>query len=392
MANDLKNEKEEKEEKENVLSFEDLCIRLSTNINKLRSAMGWNQKEFAEKWEISTGALNNYMNPKPEMLKIPPLDRLLRLCRIQDFAENGLRFGIDDLISETFDPQEVIRWHREASNVSAVKVSRNDYVGNYLCYLNDQTNLSDGLGNKKVRELRFGAMSVFDRIDSVSGKRTMQVYVKFFKPEKRSEAIKVKKELDEIFGSTTIKNDVSLKSNGKRNKEISEYVSKDAGFYSGELLFSGNRGFISIENENFFDKALIVFQVPEKNASNEFIGGIGSMTSVSHGGDRIPVSQKIIMSRYELNCDDLYIADYLNMSFPNFTHDESAKRISEFCSKLYNGSIEGLDESDKIALINARIHKVIIDYIKNNLTCVSGITKEENKRVYRLIQDNIRLI
>lgn len=374
-------------EKDYTITYEDLCVRIATNLVKLKEAMGWNQKEFAEKWGVATGALNNYINSKSNTLRVPPLDALLRLCQIPDFAENGLQFGIDDLISEDFNPKEVIDWYKSIANGERIKVLHSDYIGNYFCYLNDQANLSDGLGDKKVRDLRFGVFSIFDRVDSVSGKRTMQVYARFYKAEYRNKAEELKSKLDQIFGNTTIRDDITHKSHGDRNKELIDYVSKDMQFYSGELTFNGQHGFIHLSCENFRDKALIIFRIPEKNASNEFIGGIGSMTSVSHG-EHIPVSQKIILSRYKISRDDQYIADHLNMTFPNFTKDESAKKISEFCAKLYNNSIEGLDESDKIAVIKARLHKVIVDYIKNNLTCVSGISQEENMRVYRLIQDS----
>lgn len=370
------------------LSYPDLCKRVATNLTKLKDAMGWNQKEFSEKWHVATGALNNYINKDSNNLRIPPLDVLLRLCQIPDFSENGLQFGIDDLISESFNPEEIISWHKSTISGEKIKVSHSDYVGNYFCYLNDQANLSEGLGDKKVRDLRFGVFSIFDRVDSVSGKKTMQVYARFFKAEHRNKAEKVKSDLDKIFGETSVRDDIIPKSYGDRNKEIGEYVAKDAQFYSGELTFNGQHGFIHLSSETFCDKALIIFRIPEKNASNKFIGGIGSMTSVSHGSEHIPVSQKIILSRYKINRDDQYIADHLNMTFPNFTKDESSKKISEFCAKLYNKSIDGLEESDKIAVISARLHKVIVDFIKNNLTCVSGISKEENMRVYRLIQDS----
>ena len=374
--------------KSNVLTYNDLGKRIATNLSKLKDAMGWTQKEFAEKLGVSTGALNNYINAESVDLRVPSLDVLLRLCQIPDFAENGLQFGVDDLLSESFNPEEVIKWHKSVITGERITVIHSDYVGNYFCYLNDQANLSEGLGDKKVRDLRFGVFSIFDRVDSVSGKRIMQVYARFFKSENRNKAEELKLRLEHIFGNSSLKDDITPKSNGDRNKEIDEYVAKDSKFYSGELTFNGQHGFIHLSSETFSDKALIIFRLPEKNASNEFIGGIGSMTSVSHGSEHIPVSQKIILSRYKLNRDDQYIADHLNMTFPNFTRDGSAKKISEFCSKLYNNSIEGLDESDKIAVIQARLHKVIVDFIKNNLTCVSGVSKDENTRVYRLIQDS----
>ena len=87
----------------------DIYNRISTSLNKLKSAMGWNQKEFADKWGVSTGALNYYLNAT----RLPDLELLINLCGISDFTKAGLEFGLDDLLDEEFDPESTIKFKRK---------------------------------------------------------------------------------------------------------------------------------------------------------------------------------------------------------------------------------------------------------------------------------------
>lgn len=363
----------------------DIYNRVATSLNKLKSAMGWNQKEFADKWQIATGALNNYLNAT----RLPSLELLINLCGMPDFAKAGLEFGLDDLLDEAFDPESTIKFKRGLINTSALYVAHEDFIGNYLCYFNDQSDIAGKSGKKKRRELRFGVLSIFDDIDGVTAKRTMKVAATFYKEENRYKAIELKNELDRIHFNDMVNNGFAG-NRTERNNAIIAKMSDGSGMYKGELTFSGHFAFIDIVSEAYNDKALIILYIPPKNNQTNYIGGIGSIASVSHGREHTPSAQKIILSKYELTCSDQDVAPYLNMSYPNFTQEDDGRAISEFCSKLYSGEIKGLDENDKITVIQNRINKIIKDYIKDNLCCASSVSEIEDAKVYKLISSSIK--
>ncbi len=365
-------------------TIDDLFVRVSTNLNKLKNAMGWSQKEFADKWGIASGSINNYLKTDTKDPRIPSLDVLLNLCSIPDFEKAGLEFGIDDLLDEAFNPESTIKFKKGMLNATALYIPHEDFIGNYLCYYNDQSDLADRFGKKRRRELRYGVLSIFDDVNGVTAKRTMRVAATFFKEENRQMAIDLKNELDTInFNNMT---DERFSGNRtERNNSIIAKMSACSGIYKGELTFSDHFAFIDIISEAYSDKALMILYIPPKNNQTNYIGGIGTLTSVSHGRNHTPSAQKIILSKYELACSDQDIAPYLNMAFPNFTQKDDGRAISNFCSKLYNGEIKGLDENDKIVVIQNRINKINEDYIRDNLCCSSTVSEMEDAKVYQLI-------
>ena len=364
-----------------------IASRISTNLEKLRNAMEWSQREFAAKWGVATGAVNKYLKADGET--VPPLKALVNLCKIPDFSKAGLHFGIDDLLDEEFDPESIVKFKRGSISTASLYIPHEDFIGNYICYFNDQSDIADKYGEKKRREMRYGVLSVFDDVDGVTGKRTMKVAAAFYKESERQNAVEIKNALDKInFIDTPADGFAGSRTN--RNEAIIGSLSSKSACYKGVLSFSGQFAFIDIESEAYDDKALMIFYVPPKNNQTNYIGGIGTLTSVSHGREHTPTAQKIIISKYELTCSDQDITPYLNMSYPNFTQEQDGRAISIFCSKLYNGEIKGLDESDKITVIQNRINKIIKDYIKDNLCCASSVSEIEDAKVYKLISASIK--
>lgn len=383
-SNSAKNEsKENCEQKQKDLTTlkVDIGKILSINLTKLKSTMGWNHSEFAAKWAgMSIGALSYYLRGE----RIPSLEQLAFLCNIPDFQREGLEFSILDLISEDFDPEGTIRFKRSISNGNNIYIEHSDFIGNYICYFNDQSDITDKYGNKNNRELRYGVISIYDDVKGITARNVTKVAAAFFKANESSKAFDLKKELDNIHNINPDDDD-ELSAKGERNKKIIELISEKAGLYTGVLTFSGQFAFVDITSKAYNDKALIVLHVPPKNNTRNYIGGIGSIASVSHGRNHMPTAQKIIISKYELSGSPEAISPHLNMSYPNLTHIKDGQDIGKLCDKLYGGDYDCLNREDKIAVIQNRVNKIIKDYIKDNLCCASSVSEVEDAQIYKLI-------
>lgn len=191
----------------------DLYKIIAQNIRKLIEAMEWNQKKFADATGISEPALSNYMknlkesenSPKKDEedsdkknndnKRLPSVDYLYNLTRTQAFHDAGIVFTIDEFLSESFNPVTSEKRKRTISRTNTVGQT---FTGNYICYLFDQSKPINEFDFKHARELRYGVITVYGTF-TANGIYENRVVARFFKKEEYTDAIRLKKDLDEIF-------------------------------------------------------------------------------------------------------------------------------------------------------------------------------------------------
>ena len=102
----------------------------------------------------------------------------------------------------------------------------------------------------------------------------------------------------------------------------------------------------------------------------------------------MPVAQKIIISQVKLRCPDEVIASHLNMNSNAIDMGDQASLLAELCSKLFHPQTKAnyLDDSDRTAIIKARLNGMVCDYIQYAVFSVGTVSREEDKKVYSLIQ------
>lgn len=361
----------------NGLSSDALAIQVGANLLKLIKAVGWSQAKFAGETGISTGALSGYISGD----KIPSLFYLVNICAMKFFKEKGLDLTLDKLIMENFNPALTIQ--NRAGKTAEVKgtVPHGDFIGNYVCYFFDQSKPTDELDNKASRGLRYGVISIFDDYNALTGKPTTKAVASFFKEEEAEKAFGLKGKLDDIFSS-----DFKI---GVRNTSLMQEYEGVAGYYNGVVTFSDRHAFISVESEVYGDNALLVLYSPQKKTNVDYIGGIGSVASISHGRNHMPTAQKIIISKYKLGCSNEMIAEHLSMATANISQQTEAEDLAEFCRKLYSNTVAEmsyLDEFDKIAMIQRRMRQLVKNYVEKNVCCVCSVSEDEDKKVLALIR------
>ena len=374
------------------MAVKELTLRktLAENLKQVLKLSGLTHNEFAAKAQISTGALTNYLKGDSAG-RTPPVLTLLNICTMPELKARGINLEISDLVSSDFRPI-VDELHIDSSDVK-----HQDFIGVYNCYFFDQTkSISDDLAS--TRELRFGVIAVFDEIDKLTQEITMTCYAKFFKSDERRKADALHEDLYEVFAESK----EALKENEEnedfdfdlatefdlRNSQIRDIFENHTGFYSGEVTFSETHTFFNFNSPVFHDNALMVFYAPPKRADHKYIGGIGTVSSITHGSNHMPVAQKIILSSNPLDCSDEEIAEHLCISTGSVPLGSEAAALSMICNKLYDPKerLHFLDDDDKKSIIAERMNKLINNYIRKNINSVSCVSLEDDKKVYQLIR------
>ena len=356
---------------------------VSKNLRELIEAMGWTQSKFAEMTEISEPALSNYLKGSKNGGRLPPAEYLVGLCTMTEFKERGLELGLDLLISEKFNPKAIIKKNLSAPSVSRREMRHGDFLGNYICYFFDQSKPLYNQEPTESRALRYGVISVYDTYESLTGEMSVRVQAMFFKQTDLAKMLELKATLDAIYKQN------SNSSVNSRNLAIENaFVSESKSAYEGTVTFSDHHTFINVQSNNFGDNALIILYSPQKKADADYIGGIGSAVSVARGRAHMPAAQKIILSKYVLGCSNEMIAEYLNMSSVAIDQGKETEAICEFCRRLYSDEdfSKVFDEADKAAMIGRRLDQLAKNYIEKNICCVSSVSEDEDKAVYRLIE------
>lgn len=352
------------------------------NLKNLIDAMKWSQAAFAEETGISEPALSSYL--KGNEGRLPPLDYMVGLCMNEEFKVKGLNLTLDLLISEKFNPKALIQRKYNHPAASRKEVKHGDFLGNYLCYFFDQSKPVHNQDHKLNRELRYGVVSVFDVCESLTGDVGIKAIAAFLKEEDADTAFELKRKLDSIFNYNA--EEASLNS---RNMAIEEAFNIDGiSAYEGAVTFSDHHTFINVQSNVHGDNALIILYSPQKRMDSDYIGGIGSVASIARGRTHMPTAQKIILSKYELGCSREIIAEKLSMSSAEIAQEHEAEAICEFCHKLYmeQGYSMQFDEADKAALIRRRLDQLVRNYVEKNICCVGSVTEDEDKAVFKLIE------
>lgn len=347
----------------------------------IEDVLHWTKSKFADVTGIAQSTLSNYLDPDKDTSRIPPLEYMVTVCLMKELKEMGINLTMDLLISDKFNPKELINKRDNHPSVTRKQSKHGGYYGNYICYFYDQSKPVNNHDCKSNRELRYGVISIFDDCESLLGDTTIRAIASFFKEAEFDKASELKKSLDKIF-----KNNDIVKN---RNADIENaFNSNNISAYEGKVNFSDHHIFINVQSNIYGDNALIIMYSPQKKIDTDYIGGIGSVASIARGRTHMPTAQKIIMSKYELGCSREIIMENLKMSVATIDQEDAAKEICKFCNKLYLNPeyANNFDDADKVALIKRRLDQLVKIYIDKNICCVGTVTEDEDKAIFKLIE------
>ena len=346
----------------------------SLNLRKLIQYLDWSQAKMADALDVSEAAVSGYIRgtviPSPETMAL--------ITQIAAERKN-LRFTVDEFMFENLQFDLAQNNSRE---YVTEKEKHNDYIGNYYLYFFDQSKSGATASTRAARKLRYGVISIYQEMRRI-GEYGIYTCAKFFK--EAAEAYEFRDALDAI--ETENEDD-------KRSKTLELYrVDKEV--YIGEVTFNDNHVFVELNSGYFGDKALAVFYAPRKKADSSYIGGLGSMVSVSHGFAQMPVAQKVIMSDVRLNASPEKIASLLRMEPRDMPMSEEADDLYATYQMLTRDSKDELslsrylDDEDREAIFRSRLTQVVRSSADKHLNAVCSVTEQDDAAVYQLIKNSV---
>lgn len=312
------------------------------NLKKLSKQ--FSQKKLAEKTGFSQSSINNYLTKSSE----PSIQFLIAL-------KNAFGISVDDFLFSSLNVEE--------------SKSFDKYVGNYLIYYYNNDSYKGEVHANIKNTLNYGVISIFKEKELDKNVKISATFTK-----KRVDAVKLLKRLNIAQNSIEIIN-----------------LYKDFGnIYDGNLDVNEQNIFIDLESKEHKDKTFIILNNPPTNAN--YIGGVGTVNSISRGREHNPCAQFIILSKRVLDIPDGELYNLLKFNDYMIDLDDNIKDIIELFKRLYVSQNElsaELSETQKTAIIKNRIDLTLGNILESNAFRFAKISNREDDSVYRYIKEGI---
>lgn len=317
---------------------EALSKRLGKNLTSLHKYMGWSKSVLAQEIGVSGSSITNYTSGN-RMLPTEALDNIRNNTKIK----RKINLSVDDMFLENEDFRKKLHIPVPGNPDKISELKHKDFVGNYFLYLFDQSKTESEQIHLADRDMIFGVITVYSEAGDGN---TLSAYARFYTEKERKEAVAKKDALDKLI---------------KENKSFSEIMEafSDERSYSGTMTFSGRNVFVSLDNIVFKDSALLIFPVPNKPENVDYTGGLGCICSISHG-NHMPVAQKVVISRKQLEKADDEIRSCLMMSSASVSTSDEGERLLSLIEKFYvkdENNDFPLNELDINAIITKRLNQ-----------------------------------
>ena len=306
----------------------------------------YTKKVVAEKTGFSTSSIANYLSGK----SMPSALFLLQL-------KKAFRVDIDQFLTLPIDKTN---FNKEN------KFSYTRFFGNYIVYYYNSSAYKGKIGSYNYDILTFGIISVCDDIDYTSPKGVKANGLFMLT---RQDAENYLKELNSYDGDV---------------EKINAFYSKFTNHYWGSLSQNDSQLFVSLKNNN--DQCMIILNNPP--SSKKYVGGLGTVNSISRGREHVPCIQYIIISQTALEIADGEIYNMLSLDVPDFNVKNETAELLELIKTLYiSTSPTGLNETQKTKIVEDSIANIISNQIDANMFRFAKVTNMEDDNYYRLIKE-----
>lgn len=361
--------------------------KFGDTFSKTYKALELSQKKLS----LMTGKAVGYINNIAQGKTSPSVVFMVNLMGMKPFNEHDLM--LDDFVSG--DAPKLVRQPNQTQSKN--EFIRKDMVGAYMVYLFDQSKENYTENERASRKIRYGVVSIVEETKAEYGTiSSFKAFAQFFK--EKDEAIQLHKTLTKIFkvamkgpkfDMPRLVEDIEkeyLKVGVKPSDPgYAAYQNKE--FYKGDVDFQEQHVYIDLKSNYFGDHALFALYSPPKKKDSTYIGGIASLSSVSHGKDRMPCAQKALVSRYVLNKDDVELGEYIRMNPTKVSIESKIEEIYSMFEELNKESLSKLiDRKDKLSIFSNRFERIVQDYIKDGLNSVGVITVDDDSAAYELIK------
>lgn len=306
----------------------------------------YSQKEIAQKTNMSTASVTNYVSGASE----PSAYFLIEL-------KKNFHISIDDFLTKELSAQVLLK--ENASNYEK-------FIGSYIVYYYNSSAYKGKVGSYNYDILTYGVVSVYNSTTSPCGDGINAQAMFMLKREDAENALK---ELNSFNGDT---------------KKIEEFYKGKEKTYQGSLEQNATQFFINLSNNN--DRCLIILNNPP--SPKHYLGGLGTVNSISRGREHIPCVQYIILSSKILQISDGEIFNLLSLGFVELSIKNETTNLIELFKNLYIEQTNStLTEYQKRNIIEDTLENIISDVAEANMFRFAKVSNMEDDNYYRLIKE-----
>lgn len=348
-----------KKKTNNMTLTEKLLKNTSDNLLVLIKKKNITQKMLANITGVSESTVSEYVNGK----KVPPVEFLVRLK-----LEYGI--SVDDFVMTESNLFEI----PDSADVKASKKNldnSNKFHGSFYTYYFDTSNYKGRDDNTPPESLVYGILKIFESNSLQNGSGCIAVL-----------GLKSIEKADEV------KNNFD---NLPEDINVFDYVKEHyyANAYSGTFEVTDKHAFLSLTHGDK-DKALMIFHRTPSN-KKYYLGGIGTINSVSKGREPMPVVQYIGISRNSIRLSEEEIHHNLLLDLPKFKAANEAEELINLFRSLYldeDGHKNTMTELQKTITIKANLERYIRDNLERNIFRYSKISNKDDDEWYHMLKES----
>ena len=302
----------------------------------------YTQRYIAEKTGFSQSSINNYISGASE----PSIQFLIAL-------KDGFGIDIDNFLFGDFEKHDTTTYDR--------------FIGNYIVYYYNNTSYKGEVHTNIKNTMKYGVISVLKEKELDS---SVVVYGAFVTD--RVEATRLLKRVNSMTQAS----------------KIIDTLSQSKYFYKGNLFTSTHSIAIELKDKENGDFTYILLNNPP--TKEEYIGGIGTVNSISRGREHNPCVQYIIISKKVIEVPDGELYNYLKLDDYTVKLDDAIDDIVELFKRLYvekNEISHYLSESQKIAIIQNKLDYHFYDILEANSFRFAKVSNKEDDGVFKLIRE-----
>ena len=331
---------------------------IAANLKELLRVNRVTQKELADKMGLAPATMSEYCKGR----RIPGAEFFVLL-------KNLYGISIDDFLTKTEVVSPSVSRDSSAAIDSAMAATYRKYSGLYFLYYLD-TSKYKGRDFLSAREsLQYGLLYLYELPSSIDLPSFASAAILGIDSREKAESIYT--ELEKQTSS----------------RLVLDYMNKHAQntAYYGSFELSQNHAYVNIRHDTT-DRALLIFYHVESN-KKEFIGGLGTINSVSKGREHMPVAQFMGISRYPLIMSEEEIQHALLLHYPNFKAEAEAAEMTDVFKTIYSQK-NNITEYHKSVMVRSTLERAIKNTLERNMFRCAKISARDDDEWYHLIKNS----
>ena len=337
-----------------------IAKNIASNLKRLIAQNKTTQKKLADKLDVAPASMTEYCNGRalPSVRFFVLLKELYNI-NIDEFLMTGAPASNDEASSDARPASETLSTYEK-------------YCGLYIVYYFD-TGRYKGRDTQSPKEsVTFGLLYIYKSMSSLGI------------PEYKCAALLGIKDRE---GAETLRTAME----GYKTDEVINVMDgyESGSFYHGSLEMSQDHVFINLEHGKT-DKAYLIVHRVENNKGN-YIGGIGTVNSISKGRERAPVVQYMGLSRNKLSMSVEEIHHCLLLGTPNVNAEAETEELIRTFKALYMDPGETLNEFteyQKTVMVRSMLERYIRKSLERNMFRYGKVSVNDDDEWYQAIKES----